>query len=89
MTFNEKPFTVAEVAAKLRIDQDSVYRLLTRGKLLGFKPAGEWRIWPDDVAAYLQSKCNRPQDRQAERDRRMSQRELDAGLAAMGYKARQ
>jgi excisionase family DNA binding protein len=85
MDFQERPYTVQEVAAKLRIDMKSVYRLLLRGKLVGYKPAGEWRIWPADLAAYVESKRFQPAVHVPTTSQRMA-RDEDEQLARLGVR---
>lgn len=80
---DEQPWTVAEVAKYLRIDRESVYRLCLRGKIVAYKPAGQWRIWKRDVLAYLESKRHRPANVQAARSAGPSARTL-ATLARFG-----
>lgn len=86
---DETPLTVADVARRLRIAHDSVYRLCTRGKLTAYKVGGVWRIWPKDVAAYLESRRHRPRHVPSARESRPSQGVSGntlARLRAMGMK---
>ena len=59
----ETYYTVDEVAARLRVDPQTVRRWLREGRLPGVKPGGDkagWRIAGADVAALL-----RPHGRRA------------------------
>jgi excisionase family DNA binding protein len=45
---------VCDVAALLRVDQKTVYRLAKVGALPGFKVAGTWRFKRDDIEAWIE-----------------------------------
>jgi excisionase family DNA binding protein len=45
---------VCDVAALLRVDQKTVYRLAKGGALPGFKVAGTWRFKRDDIEAWIE-----------------------------------
>lgn len=49
----EQPFTVAEVAAILRVSKMTVYRLVNDGTLPAFRFGRSIRINPDDLKRYL------------------------------------
>ena len=46
--------TVAEVAAYLRVNRFTVYRLAERGKLPGVKVGDLWRFKAGDLATWLE-----------------------------------
>ena len=46
--------TVREVAALLRVDEKTVYRLAKRGDLPGFKVAGCWRFKREDINVWVE-----------------------------------
>jgi excisionase family DNA binding protein len=46
--------TVRDVAGYLNVDEKTVYRLVSRGKLPGFKVAGAWRFLAEDVDAWIE-----------------------------------
>ena len=46
--------TVREVAAYLNVDEKTVYRLTTRGRLPGFKVAGAWRFKREDIDEWIE-----------------------------------
>jgi excisionase family DNA binding protein len=54
--------TVAEVAAVLRVDPESVGDMCRTGRLPATKPAGRWLITTDDFAAFLAAGSKQPQD---------------------------
>jgi excisionase family DNA binding protein len=45
--------TVQEVAVYLNIDPKTVYRLVNRGELPGFKVGGSWRFQKEDLDAWI------------------------------------
>jgi excisionase family DNA binding protein len=51
----EKLLTTEEVAELLRIDPVTVRRLVTRGELLAYRIAGEYRFTPSGVEKYVES----------------------------------
>ena len=58
MMTEERWLTVPEVAAKLRVSQETIRRLLRTGKLAGisFSDRGGYRISEDDLAKFLARK---------------------------------
>lgn len=40
----DKHLTLQEVASRLRVSDDTIYRLLKRGEIRGFKVGLQWRI---------------------------------------------
>lgn len=46
--------TVREVAALLRVDEKTVYRLVKKRELPGFKVAGAWRFKRVDLDAWIE-----------------------------------
>ena len=45
--------TVQEVADYLNVDPKTVYRLVNRGELPGFKVGGSWRFQKSDLDAWI------------------------------------
>ena len=45
--------TVQDVANYLNIDPKTVYRLVNRGELPGFKVGGSWRFQKEDLDAWI------------------------------------
>ena len=45
--------TVQEVAEYLNVDPKTVYRLVNRGELPGFKVGGSWRFQKDDLDGWI------------------------------------
>jgi len=50
----EQALTVKEVALLLRVDEKTVYRLIRKGELPGFKVAGAWRFQKSDMDVWIQ-----------------------------------
>ena len=46
--------TVRDVASYLNVDEKTVYRLVKRGDLPGFKVAGTWRFKQEDIDAWIE-----------------------------------
>jgi excisionase family DNA binding protein len=45
--------TVREVAAFLNVDEKTIYRLVSKGDLPGFKVLGSWRFQKTDLDAWI------------------------------------
>jgi excisionase family DNA binding protein len=50
----EAAITVRDVAAYLNVTEKTVYRLVQRGELPGFKVAGAWRFRRRDIDAWIE-----------------------------------
>ena len=48
--------TVREVAAFLSVNEKTVYRLVQRGDLPGFKVAGAWRFQLRDIDRWIEQR---------------------------------
>ena len=46
--------TVRDVARHLNVDEKTVYRLVQRGELPGFKVAGTWRFRRSDLEDWIE-----------------------------------
>ncbi len=46
--------TLKEVAAYLKLAEKTAYRLVSEGKLPGFKVGGSWRFKREDLAAWIE-----------------------------------
>jgi excisionase family DNA binding protein len=46
--------TVRDLAAYLSVDEKTIYRLVGRGKLPGFKVAGSWRFRRNDIDEWIE-----------------------------------
>ena len=53
MTNSTPAMTVREVAAYLNVNEKTVYRLVQRRELPGFKVAGAWRFRPEDIEGWV------------------------------------
>ena len=45
--------TVQDVAEYLNVDPKTVYRMVKRGNLPGFKVGGSWRFQKDDIDGWI------------------------------------
>ena len=52
--------TTKEVARYLRVDQYTIYRLITQKKIPAFKIGNQWRFKRSILERWLQSKMNVP-----------------------------
>jgi excisionase family DNA binding protein len=48
--------TVRDVANFLNVNEKTIYRLVTKGDLTGFKVLGSWRFQQSDLVAWIDSK---------------------------------
>ena len=51
--FVEPAMTVWDVAALLNVDEKTIYRLVQKGDLPGFKVSGSWRFQRPDLEAWI------------------------------------
>ena len=56
LTNIELAMTVSEVAAFLNVDEKTIYRLVTKGELPGFKVLGSWRFQHHDLDEWIESR---------------------------------
>ena len=49
----EPAMTVRDVAAYLNVDEKTIYRLVIKGALPGFKVLGSWRFQRPDLEAWI------------------------------------
>ena len=52
----EPAMTVRDVATFLNVDEKTIYRLVTRGELPGFKVLGSWRFQRCDLVEWIEFK---------------------------------
>ena len=50
----EPALRVREVAAFLSVDEKTIYRLVTKGDIPGFKVLGSWRFQRHDLEQWIQ-----------------------------------
>jgi excisionase family DNA binding protein len=58
MEQQSKIFTADEVANMLRVHRVTVIRLIKKGDIKGFKVGDQWRVWEDDLQAYIGGTAN-------------------------------
>ena len=51
----EPAMTVRDVAVFLNVDEKTIYRLVTKGELPGFKVLGSWRFQKLDLNAWIET----------------------------------
>lgn len=52
----EPAMTVKDVAAFLSVDEKTIYRLVIKGEIPGFKVLGSWRFQRHDLQSWIESK---------------------------------
>ena len=52
----EPALTVRDVATFLNVDEKTIYRLVTKGDLPGFKVLGSWRFQKPDLESWIESR---------------------------------
>jgi excisionase family DNA binding protein len=62
--------TVRQVVGYLNVDEKTVYRLVSRGELPGFKVAGTWRFKKHDIDRWIEERKVASRDEESERRRR-------------------
>ena len=60
LTNIEPAMTVRDVAAFLNVDEKTIYRLVTKGELPGFKVLGSWRFQRHDLDEWIESRKQKP-----------------------------
>jgi excisionase family DNA binding protein len=56
----EPALTVRDVAEFLNVDEKTIYRLVTKGELPGFKVLGSWRFQRHDLDEWIESRKQKP-----------------------------
>jgi excisionase family DNA binding protein len=55
----DKQLTLQEVASRLRVSDDTIYRLLKNGGMSGFKVGLQWRINESEIARFMYDMSNK------------------------------
>lgn len=69
----EPAMSVRDVAAFLNVDEKTIYRLVQRGELPGFKVAAAWRFQREDLRLWIEQgkrRSSRDPERTSERGAR-------------------
>jgi excisionase family DNA binding protein len=66
MNTTDKALTVKDVASYLNVDEKTIYRLVSKGSIPGFKVSGSWRFQLHDIQGWIEkqkalSQTGRPQ----------------------------
>ena len=56
----EQAMTVKDVAAFLNVNEKTIYRLVIKGQIPGFKVLGSWRFQRRDIDLWIESKKQKP-----------------------------
>jgi len=54
--------TIGEIAIYLKITEKTAYRLVSEGKIPGFKVGGSWRFNRAEIQAWAKAKNKQPTD---------------------------
>ncbi len=59
MNTTNKALTVKDVASYLNVDEKTIYRLVSKGSIPGFKVSGSWRFQLQDIQGWIdeQKRC--------------------------------
>lgn len=49
----KQALTVQQVAELLQVNDRTIYRMVSKGEIPGFRVAGSWRFLPEDVEAWI------------------------------------
>jgi excisionase family DNA binding protein len=60
LTNVEPAMTVRDVAEFLNVDEKTIYRLVAKGELPGFKVLGSWRFQRHDLDEWIESRKQKP-----------------------------
>jgi excisionase family DNA binding protein len=53
MNATNKALTVKDVASYLNVDEKTIYRLVSKGSIPGFKVSGSWRFQLQDIQRWI------------------------------------
>lgn len=51
--------TIKELAAYLKLNEKTAYRLVSEGKIPGFKVGGSWRFKREDIEHWIEENKNK------------------------------
>ena len=57
----DKQLTLQEVASRMRVSDDTIYRLLKKGVLAGYKVGLQWRIKQSELDRFMFAMSNNRQ----------------------------
>lgn len=58
----EPIMTIKEVADYLKLNEKTTYRLVSQGKIPGFKVGGTWRFHREKLEEWAKNQCITPSD---------------------------
>lgn len=56
----ETIMTIKEVAEYLKLNEKTTYRLVSQGKIPGFKVGGTWRFHRNELEDWVKQQCKPP-----------------------------
>jgi excisionase family DNA binding protein len=59
MNTTNKALTVKDVASYLNVDEKTIYRLVSKGSIPGFKVSGSWRFQLQDIQGWIDEQKRR------------------------------
>jgi excisionase family DNA binding protein len=59
MPNQEQVMTIQDVAEHLKVGTKTIYSLVQRGRLPGFKVGGQWRFRRSDIEQWVEEQMNR------------------------------
>ena len=59
MNTTNKALTVKDVASYLNVDEKTIYRLVSKGSIPGFKVSGSWRFQMQDIQEWIDEQKRR------------------------------
>ena len=57
---NDRILTIRDVSEMLKINEKTIYRLTSEGKVPGFKVGGSWRFRFADIDAWIAAEVRKP-----------------------------
>ncbi len=61
MSTTDRALTVKDVASYLNVDEKTIYRLVSKGSIPGFKVSGSWRFQLHDIQGWIDEQKRRTQ----------------------------
>jgi excisionase family DNA binding protein len=61
LSTTDRALTVKDVASYLNVDEKTIYRLVSKGSIPGFKVSGSWRFQLHDIQGWIDEQKRRTQ----------------------------
>jgi len=62
-TLKEQALTIKQVARHLQVNESTIYKLVQKGEIPGFKVAGISRFWKEDIRAWRHKNADCPPEK--------------------------